>query len=87
MYEEEEEFGDSTGFSIQYMNQGQPGEELVPDYSRVSVNYEGRVKYPNGKLGPVFDSSYKRNKPFQFTLGENQVIKGWEYAVMDMKKG
>jgi FKBP-type peptidyl-prolyl cis-trans isomerase len=63
------------------MNKGDPGAPLVPDYSRVTVNYEGRVKYPNGKLGPIFDSSYKKGKPFTFTLGEGKVILGWEYAV------
>ena len=37
----------------------------------VSVNYTGTLTN-----GVVFDSSYKRNKPFQFPLGQGQVIPG-----------
>lgn len=38
----------------------------------ISVNYRGTLTD-----GEEFDSSYKRNKPFQFTLGRGQVIKGY----------
>lgn len=47
----------------------------------VVVNYEGKLKD-----GTVFDSSYGRS-PFEFTLGENMVIKGWEQGVKGMKVG
>lgn len=43
-----------------------------------------------GKLisdGSVFDSSHKRNKPFSFTIGIGQVIRGWDEGVMSMKLG
>ena len=48
----------------------------------VTVNYKGSLID-----GTVFDSSYKRNKPFNFIIGEGNVIKGWDQGVSKMKKG
>lgn len=45
----------------------------------ISVHYTGKLKD-----GTVFDSSLARNKPIQFTLGQGQVIKGWEEGLMEM---
>ncbi len=43
----------------------------------------------NGTLmdGTLFDSSYKRGEPIAFVVGKGQVIKGWDEALLDMKKG
>jgi peptidylprolyl isomerase len=49
----------------------------------VTVNYVGAL-YKNGK---VFDASWKRHEPFTFTLGEGQVIAGWDKGVAGMKVG
>jgi peptidylprolyl isomerase len=49
----------------------------------VTVNYVG-VLYHGGK---EFDSSWKRSEPFAFTLGQGQVIKGWDQGVAGMKVG
>lgn len=49
----------------------------------VTVNYVG-VLYKGGK---EFDASWKRKEPFQFKLGEKQVIAGWDQGVAGMKVG
>ena len=34
--------------------------------------------------GTVFDSSVTRGTPFSFTLGQGQVIKGWDRGLLGM---
>jgi peptidylprolyl isomerase len=49
----------------------------------VSMNYVG-VSYSNGK---EFDNSFDRGQPFDFTLGQGMVIKGWDEGIVGMKVG
>ncbi len=44
--------------------------------NKVKVHYKGMLLD-----GTVFDSSYKRNQPIEFTLGIGQVIKGWDEGI------
>ncbi|XP_074594265.1 peptidyl-prolyl cis-trans isomerase Fkb14 [Brevipalpus obovatus] len=37
--------------------------------------------------GTEFDSSHSRGEPFQFQLGINQVIQGWDQGLLDMCLG
>ncbi|MCF6350225.1 MAG: peptidylprolyl isomerase [Flavobacteriaceae bacterium] len=48
----------------------------------VSVHYKGSL--PNGT---VFDSSYQRKQPIEFTLGVGQVIAGWDEGIQFLKVG
>lgn len=48
----------------------------------VSVQYIGKLQN-----GTKFDSSYDHGKPFEFTIGKGEVIKGWEMGVPGMKVG
>jgi len=48
----------------------------------VSVHYKGSL--PDGT---VFDSSYQRKQPIDFTLGVGQVISGWDEGIQLLKVG
>ena len=48
----------------------------------VWVHYTGKLT-----SGEQFDSSVGRGQPFKFTLGQGQVIKGWDEGVAGMKVG
>tara|TARA_B100001094_G_scaffold94525_1_gene90495 strand:+ start:2058 stop:2981 length:924 start_codon:yes stop_codon:yes gene_type:complete len=48
----------------------------------VKVHYKGELLD-----GTVFDSSYKRNQPIEFKVGEGQVIAGWDEGIMLLDKG
>lgn len=49
----------------------------------VTAHYTGTLKADGSK----FDSSVDRGKPFKFTIGEGQVIKGWDEGFASMKIG
>jgi peptidylprolyl isomerase len=49
----------------------------------VTVQYVG----VDSKTGEQFDASWDRGQPFQFQLGAQQVIPGWDQGVAGMKVG
>ena len=52
----------------------------------VSVHYTGWLD-DGGKPGRKFDSSRDRGQPFSFTIGQGQVIAGWDQGVATMHVG
>ena len=50
--------------------------------SKVKVHYTGFFEN-----GDIFDSSVQRGMPFEFQLGQGNVIKGWEEGIPLMKVG
>lgn len=61
----------------------QPGEGSTPALgAQVFVHYEGFLMN-----GTKFDSSRDRGQAYAFRVGMGNVIKGWDEALMTMKKG
>jgi hypothetical protein len=54
----------------------------VKSGDQLTVQYTGWLS-----TGSEFDSSRPRNQPFTFTLGQQQVIPGWDEGVPGMKVG
>jgi peptidylprolyl isomerase len=63
------------------------GTGAAPKPGQICVmHYTGWI-YENGQKGKKFDSSVDRNEPFEFPIGQRQVIAGWDEGVASMKVG
>ena len=69
-----------SGLRYQIIQEG-TGQQPVAGQT-VSVHYKGQLLD-----GTVFDSSYKRQKPLDFVLGQGQVIPGWDEGVSLLRVG
>ncbi len=56
--------------------------DLAEKGNTLVLHYRGALED-----GTEFDSSYNRNEPFSFVLGQGQVIQGWEQGVLGMREG
>lgn len=71
----------------------EPGQGPKPKKGdRVEVNYAGYLVAGRGKDGKLiageeFDSSRGRSKAFSFKVGDLEVIRGWEDAILEMQAG
>lgn len=72
----------TTASGLQYVDL-KVGSGPSPQSGRgVTVHYTGWLTD-----GKKFDSSVDRNQPFQFVIGQRQVIAGWDEGVATMKVG
>jgi peptidylprolyl isomerase len=63
------------------------GTGAVPFPGQICVMHYTGWLYENGAKGKKFDSSLDRGKPFEFAIGQGQVIRGWDEGVGTMKVG
>ncbi|MED6177342.1 70 kDa peptidyl-prolyl isomerase [Stylosanthes scabra] len=77
---EEKEIG-NQGLKKKLLKEGQ-GWDTPEVGDEVEVHYTGTLLD-----GTKFDSSRDRDSTFKFTLGQGQVIKGWDEGIKTMKKG
>lgn len=72
----------TTASGLQYWNIKLGTGALAIPGKKVKVDYTGWLT--NGKK---FDSSVGTGQPFEFTLGNGEVIKGWDEGIQGMKVG
>jgi peptidylprolyl isomerase len=78
----EEETYLTTDSGLQYLDIVEGTGAMPQAGQRVTVHYTGTLDN-----GLKFDSSRDRNRPFTFTIGVGQVIKGWDEGVATMRVG
>ena len=63
------------------------GTGATPRPGQICVMHYTGWLYENGAKGKKFDSSLDRGRPFEFPIGQQRVIAGWDEGVATMKVG
>jgi len=63
------------------------GTGATPRTGQICVMHYTGWLYENGSKGKKFDSSVDRGEPFEFPIGQQRVIAGWDEGVATMKVG
>jgi FKBP-type peptidyl-prolyl cis-trans isomerase len=71
----------TQGLGVEVLTPG-TGDVIAVNGKTISVDYTGM--FTDGK---VFDSSIPRGEPLTITLGQGQVIRGWDLGIVGMKVG
>ena len=74
--------GTKTDSGLQYWDIKLGAGAEAKSGSHVTVHYTGWLT-----SGKKFDSSVDAHQPYDFTIGANEVIKGWDEGVAGMKVG
>jgi peptidylprolyl isomerase len=72
----------TTDTGLKYVVTAEGSGETPASGTMVKVHYTGKLLD-----GTTFDSSVDRGAPIDFPVGEGRVIKGWDEALLTMKKG
>ena len=72
----------NTASGLRYVISEEGSGPNAPVGSLVEVHYTGMLID-----GTTFDSSLDRGEPFEFTLGQGQVIRGWDEGIGYFNKG
>lgn len=73
---------ETTASGLQYVITEKGKGKSAENGMKVKVHYTGKLMNDS-----IFDSSVQRNQPFMFTLGQGQVIKGWDEGIALLKEG
>ena len=73
---------DITESGLRYKITEKGGGKKAVSGKNIKVHYKGQLLD-----GTVFDSSFKRDEPIEFTLGIGQVIKGWDEGLALLSVG
>ena len=71
-----------TDSGLRYRILQKGGGDKPSSGDKVKVHYKGMLTDQT-----VFDSSYKRNQPIEFSVGIGQVITGWDEGILLLSKG